>query len=261
MSESITPEDIHASFDAEIQRLLALGLTPEEETITRRYYSQKERDSMDESDFCGPSETYPVKSQEDVDNAADLAGHAADPDAIRACVRRKAKANGWTLPKSWQEGAGSSDKGERAMPTEEEGITATDRISPLYFPITRAAPNGHDEWIVEGQATSDALDFYDTVFDYESAKRAFARWRGNLREQHDRHKAVGKAIDWIPDDENKRIILRSRVSKGAPDTWQKILDGVLTGYSVNLIPKSVKTRFVQRNGKTASSASRVGCVA
>src|SRR5258708_7541332 len=137
-----------------------------------RYIPQAERDAIPEDAFCGPHRSFPVRNQSEVDKAAGLAGHAADPDAVRACVRRKAKAHGWTLPKSWQEGAGSSDKGERAMP-EDEGLTSTDRVSPLYFPITRAVPNEHDEWIVEGQATSDALDFYDTVFDYESAKRAF----------------------------------------------------------------------------------------
>ncbi len=37
-----------------LERLLASGLTQEEEVIARRYYSDKERESMNESDFCGP---------------------------------------------------------------------------------------------------------------------------------------------------------------------------------------------------------------
>src|SRR6185437_8876561 len=104
-------EEIAAAFDTELTRLLSAGLTPEQETLARRYYSDKERESMDESDFCGPHRSYPVKSQEDVENAAGLAGHAADPDAVRACVRRKAKAHGWSLPASWQD----DDAKDRAM--------------------------------------------------------------------------------------------------------------------------------------------------
>lgn len=95
--------DISAAFETELSRLLALNLSPEETEIARRYYSQKERDSLPDSAFCGPHKSYPVQSQEDVDNAAGLAGHAADPAAVRACIRGKAKAHGWSLPKSWEE--------------------------------------------------------------------------------------------------------------------------------------------------------------
>src|SRR5260221_11139710 len=85
----------------ELPCLLTLNLSPEQEEIARRYYSQKERDSMDSSDFCGPHQSFPVKSQEDVTNAAGLAGHADDSDAVKACIRSKAKAHGWKLPDSW----------------------------------------------------------------------------------------------------------------------------------------------------------------
>src|SRR5690348_1219902 len=101
--KSVPSDELTRAFDAELTRLLALSLTPDEEGIARRYYSDKERESMDESDFCGPHQSFPVKTQADVDNAAGLAGHADDPDAVRACIRKKAKAHGWSLPKSWTE--------------------------------------------------------------------------------------------------------------------------------------------------------------
>lgn len=100
---SISTLEIQRAYDTELTRLLALGLSPEQEEIARRYYSQKERDSMDESDFCGPHQTYPVKTAEDVKNAARLIGHADNPDAVKRCVIGKAKAHGWSLPESWQE--------------------------------------------------------------------------------------------------------------------------------------------------------------
>lgn len=138
--------------------------------------------------------------------------------------------------------------------TEERVMQSTSPIN-MYVPIVRSAVSANGEWIVEGQATSDTLDYYDTVFDFESAKKAFARWRGNIREQHDPKKAVGRAIEWWPDEENHCIMLRSRVSKGASDTWEKILDGTLTGYSVSLDPRTVKKEVIQRNGKRAQKYS------
>src|SRR5581483_10052477 len=61
-------------------------------------------------------------------------------------------------------------------------------------------------------------------------------WRGNMREQHDPKKAVGKAVQVTPDPVERAIYVDSRVSRGAPDTWLKIEDDVLTGYSASIIP-------------------------
>ena len=46
------------------------------------------------------------------------------------------------------------------------------------------------------------------------------------REMHDR-KAVAKGVGVFFDDENKKIVVRSRVSKGAKDTWAKVEEGIL----------------------------------
>ena len=99
-------ETIQQDFENEITRLTALHIPDEELEIARRYYSDKERKSMPASAFCGPGRSFPVQTQEDVTNAAGLAGHAANPDAVRACIKRKAKAGGWSLPKSWTDGSG-----------------------------------------------------------------------------------------------------------------------------------------------------------
>lgn len=138
---------------------------------------------------------------------------------------------------------GHDDKrAEDAAVTRSED-TATG--ATMFAPITRIDTAN---WIIEGQATSDVTDHYDTFFDYESSKRAFGNWAGNIREMH-QPKAVGSAIEWKPDDENHRIVLRAKISKGAPDTWEKILDGTLRGFSIALPPGRFKVSQVERNGR------------
>jgi HK97 family phage prohead protease len=239
----VSPEELAASFSNELQRLIAAGLSPEDEIIARRYYSDKERQSMDVSDFCGPHRSFPVKSQEDVNNAARLIGHADNPDAVKACIKRKAKANGWSLPKAWEDG----DKKEREAEASDERSLEPSITPHLYLPIVRVDDS---TWTVTGQATVEDEDAYGTVFDYEASKRAFQAWRGNVREMHDSKKAVGKAIDLAFDDANKAIYVTTRVSRGAADTWQKIKDGVLTGYSVGALAGKDDWATAERGGKT-----------
>src|SRR5262249_19313487 len=60
---------------------------------------------------------------------------------------------------------------------------------------------------------------------------AFTRWVGNVREMHER-KAVGNRVAVRFDDEARRVYARIRISMGAEDTWQKVLDGTLRGASI-----------------------------
>jgi hypothetical protein len=98
-----------------------------------------------------------------------------------------------------------------------------------YAPITRIDREKRE---VIGTATAEIKDAYRTVIGYEASKDAFQRWRGNIREMHDAKKAVGRALEIIPDDDHRRIVVRAKISKGAQDTWEKILDGTLTGFSI-----------------------------
>ena len=119
----------------------------------------------------------------------------------------------------------------RAVP---DGILALDGYTPrMTFPIVRSDP---DKWMVYGRATVEQPDHHGTIFSYEGAKGAFARWKGNIREQHDIHKAVGRKVDYEFKDEEQGAYLLARVSKGAPLTWEKVLDGTLSDFSVNVIP-------------------------
>lgn len=115
---------------------------------------------------------------------------------------------------------------------EVDIVRATAMPAPdvsYYAPITRIDKEKRE---VIGTATAEIKDAYRTVIGYDASKDALQRWRGNVREMHDPTKAVGRALEVRPDDDHKRIIVRARISKGAQDTWEKVLDGTLTGFSI-----------------------------
>lgn len=51
--------------------------------------------------FAGPHNSFPIKTQQDVYDAARLVGHAADKAAVKARIIRIARSKGFSLPKSW----------------------------------------------------------------------------------------------------------------------------------------------------------------
>jgi len=93
--------------------------------------------------------------------------------------------------------------------------------------------------IVSGFATLDNLDKQGDVVPADASLRAFETFRGNIREMH-QPKAVGKVVDFREDSyfdpETQKfyngIYVSAYVSKGAEDTWQKVTEGILTGFSI-----------------------------
>ena len=110
----------------------------------------------------------------------------------------------------------------------------------IVSPITKVEPQADGSLLVEGIATSEAVDLMGEVVDFGTSKEAFAAWRGNIREQHDPTKAVGHAIEVIPDAQAKNITVRAFVSAGAPDTQKKVIDGTLGFYSIGGRTKAVE---------------------
>lgn len=109
---------------------------------------------------------------------------------------------------------------------ETPAMTGTARIG--FAPIVRVdAPRRE----IELCATSETVDSHGTIFDYGASKDAFTRWIGNVREMHGRQ-AVGSRVAVRCDDETRRIYVRIRISRGAQDTWEKVLDGTLRGASI-----------------------------
>ena len=75
------------------------------------YISKAERDKVADADFAGPSRSFPIRNQTDVDNAARLIGHADDPEAVKRRIIAIAKRKGLSIPDAWkdekQESAGA----------------------------------------------------------------------------------------------------------------------------------------------------------
>lgn len=93
--------------------------------------------------------------------------------------------------------------------------------------------------IVSGFATLDNVDRQADVVTAEASMKAFSKFRGNIREMH-QPLSVGKMIafkeDKYFDPETKKfysgVYVSAYVSKGAQNTWEKVLDGTLSGFSI-----------------------------
>ncbi len=93
--------------------------------------------------------------------------------------------------------------------------------------------------IVSGFATLDNVDRQKDIVTAEASMKAFEKFRGNIREMH-QPIAVGKMVafkeDKYFDPESKKfysgVYVSAYVSKGAQDTWEKVLDGTLSGFSI-----------------------------
>jgi hypothetical protein len=85
-------------------------------------------------------------------------------------------------------------------------------------------------WVV-GQSEDKYADSQGDIVDFDATVRAFKRWSGNIREMH-QPIAAGRAIKVIADPDSKKVFVGIHVSEGAESTWQKILDGTLTGSSI-----------------------------
>jgi hypothetical protein len=92
---------------------------------------------------------------------------------------------------------------------------------------------------VSGFATLDNIDKQSDVVTTDASLKAFAKFRGNIREMH-QPMAVGKMVNFKEDKyfdpETKKfyngVFVSAYVSKGAQDTWEKVLDGTLSGFSI-----------------------------
>jgi len=113
--------------------------------------------------------------------------------------------------------------------TEGESV----RLSMPFSKVDR------ERRIVSGFATLDNVDKQADIVTTDASLKAFAKFRGNIREMH-QPTAVGKMIsfkeDKYFDPETKKfysgVYVSTYISKGAQDTWEKVLDGTLSGFSI-----------------------------
>ena len=110
-----------------------------------------------------------------------------------------------------------------------------DRIS-LSVPFFKV---DEERRIVSGFATLDNVDRHNDIVDADASFKAFDTFRGNLREMH-QPIAVGKVTNFREEQfydkstgqSYRGVFVDTYVSKGAQDTWEKVLDGTLSGFSI-----------------------------
>lgn len=133
-------------------------------------------------------------------------------------------------------------------------VADENRVS-LAMPINKV---NKENRLVSGFATLDNIDTSDDIVTAEASKDAFARFRGNIREMHEPI-AAGRLVDFKEEEFfyngefYRGIYATAYVSKGAQDTWEKVLDGTLSGFSIGGNITDQETKFVKDagdNGKT-----------
>jgi len=124
----------------------------------------------------------------------------------------------------------------------------------LSVPFTKV---NREKRTVSGFATLDNVDQTGDVVTAEASLKAFESFRGNLREMH-QPLAVGKLVSFNPetyyDAKTKEfyngVYVTSYISKGAQDTWEKVLDGTLSGFSIGGKIKDSENEMNKSTGET-----------
>lgn len=135
--------------------------------------------------------------------------------------------------------------------TKAQWTTEGDNVR-LSMPLSKVDKENR---IVSGWASLDNTDTQGDVVLAEASKRAFDRFRGNIREMH-QPIAVGKMVSFKEDEfyDNESgefyrgIFVDVFVSKGAESTWEKVLDGTLQGFSIGGSIIDAETVFVKDAG-------------
>lgn len=132
---------------------------------------------------------------------------------------------------------------------KSQWIAGDNRVS-LSVPISKVDSENR---LVSGFATLDNIDTSDDVVTAEASHSAFSNFRGNIREMH-QPIAAGRMVDFQEDEFYhdgeffRGVFVTAYVSKGAADTWEKVLDGTLSGFSIGGNITEQETKFVKDAG-------------
>jgi uncharacterized protein YoxC len=122
-----------------------------------------------------------------------------------------------------------------------------DNSIKLSMPIAKV---DKERRMVSGFATLDNVDKQSDIVPTDVSIKAFERFRGNLREMH-MPIAVGRVMSFKSDkfydkQEDKfynGVYVDAYISKGAQDTWEKVLDGTLSGFSIGGSIKDTEDQY------------------
>ncbi len=128
-------------------------------------------------------------------------------------------------------------------------------MNGLFAQITKV---DEEKRLVYGRAVQETPDRSDEIFDYESSKPYFKTWSdevkadtngkslGNVRSMHS-NVAAGKVIDMQFNDDEKAIDIAAKIVDD--NEWQKVLEGVHTGFSIGGVYVGEKKTEKIDNGK------------
>jgi hypothetical protein len=104
----------------------------------------------------------------------------------------------------------------------------------LSVPFTKV---NREKRTVSGFATLDNIDQTGDVVTADASMKAFENFRGNLRDAKSKEFFNGVYVD-------------AYISKGAQDTWEKVLDGTLQGFSIGGKIKESDNEVNKATGQT-----------
>ncbi len=131
--------------------------TPGPIVMCERFVSKKERDAAGSGDFAGKGKSFPILKAADVDAAFHSLGRAGSDNhsvaTIRANIIRIAKAKGFPLPKSAQDGG--DDKTKEAKGATSTGLRLCESASTLEAIVLREAKADYEiKLIAPGKGSS-----------------------------------------------------------------------------------------------------------
>jgi Caudovirus prohead serine protease len=118
----------------------------------------------------------------------------------------------------------------------------------VVMPIAKV---NEEQRLVSGFASLNNVDQHDEVVTLEASVDAFSRFRGNIREMH-QPIAAGRMVQFNQETfydartgaAYEGIFVTAYVSRGAQATWEKVLDGTLSGFSIGGFVKNSHTKYI-----------------
>lgn len=148
------------------------------------------------------------------------------------------------------------------MSFDQSLVTSSDNNVEIVVPLVKIKP---EKRTVIGIATSDAEDHAGDVVTWKASKKAFQETQAKIREQHDAKRGpVGNIVAFeaktIWDEKLEKVVnvieVEAYISKTAEDTWTKINEGLLTGFSIGGLVRGSEERLV-KDSKNANKHRKV----
>jgi hypothetical protein len=121
-------------------------------------------------------------------------------------------------------------------------------MTSVFAEITKSTPQDDGSLLVYGKATGSDLDLDEQRCDAAWLSTAMPEWfrtAGNVREQHDAKRAVGKAIEHEATTDGSHMI-RARIVD--PIAKAKVEAGILTGFSIGIKSPRIAKSADAKNG-------------